>query len=139
MALSDRYKKTAETLVSEREKLAVQRAQQSVARLMESDQFKLSALALPEASMAVDSIVSTSVKSALDPQSQYLDTLHVKGFRKADIHQITRRLYMSYCLPLDSKEDELPDYDIMLEEVANYVLGHQEIYNTLNPEDLRNA
>ena len=54
MSLSDFYKKRSREIASERERLAIERAQSSAKRIMESDQFKLSALALPENSMAVD-------------------------------------------------------------------------------------
>ena len=137
MALSDKYRKKREAITSERERLAIERAQSSVKRIMESEQFKLSSLALPESAMAVDAIIRDTVKTTLDPVGQLQDTLRAKGFRPAEIRKMVHRLYVTYLQPLDGKDEQVPDYEKMLSDVAIYIDAHQEIYNTLDPESLR--
>lgn len=137
MALSDKYRKKREEVTTERERLAIERAQSSVKRVMESEQFKLSALALPESAMAVDAIIRSTVQTTLNPTAQLQDTLRAKGFRPAEIRKMVHRLYVTYILSMNDREDQIPDYDKMLNDVAIYIEGHQEIYNTLDPESLR--
>lgn len=137
MALSDRYKKSRQDVISKREQLALERAQNSVAKFMETEQFKLSAFALPEGQMAVDAIVRNTVHTTLDPTGEFLDTLHAKGFRPAEVRKMVSRLYVTYIQSLDGSEQQLPPYEDMLHDVSIYVGGHQEIYNTLDPESLR--
>lgn len=105
---------------------------------MESDQFKLSALALPENSMAVDAIIKSSVDAVLNPVADFMDTLRAKGFRPAEIRQLTHRMYLAHCVPLSREIDreELLHED-MIKPVAEYFAQHQELYNSLNTEDLR--
>lgn len=137
MALSDKYKKKREEVATERERLAIERAQSSIRRLFDSEQFKLSALALPESAMAVDAIIRDTVKTTLDPVGQMRDTLRAKGFRPAEIRKMVHRLYITYMQPLDGNENATPDYEKMESDVAIYLDGHQEIYNGLDPESLR--
>lgn len=137
MSLSDKYRKKREEVSSEKERLAIERAQSSVKRIMESEQFKLSSLALPESAMAVDAIIRNTVKTTLDPVGQLQDTLRAKGFRMAEIHKMVHRLYVTYLQPLDENDGQVPEYEKMLSDVAIYLDAHQEIYNTLDPESLR--
>lgn len=138
MALSDLYRKRTKEIASARERLAVERAQESARRIMESDQFKLSALALPESAMAVDAIIKTTVDAILDPVASYTDTLRAKGFRPAEIRQLTHRMYLTHCVKLGETVNEAELlYDNMVKPVADYFQEHQELYNALNPEDLR--
>ena len=134
MALAGKYKKAAENIANERRSLALERAQSSVKRLMESEQFKLSALALPESSMAVDAIIKQTVETTLDSVSEFTDTLRAKGFRPAEIRKLVHNLYQLYNLgpytPGTLHED-------MVKPVADYVRAHQELYNTFDPETLR--
>lgn len=134
MALSDRYRKASEQVANERQRLAIERAQSSVKRLMETEQFKLSALALPESSMAVDAIITQTVKTTLDSVSEFTDTLRAKGFRPAEIRRLVHNLYVLYNLGED-KPDIL--HEDMVKPVADYVRAHQELYNTFDPETLR--
>lgn len=137
MALSDKYRKKREAVASERERLAVERAQGSIKRIMQSEQFRLSALALPESQMAVDAIVTQTVKSTLDPKGAFLDTVRAKGFRPAEIRMLVRKLYTLYCIPVSAEKEDLPAYEEMLDAVALHIDAHQELYNTLDPEELR--
>jgi hypothetical protein len=137
MSLSDKYRKKREEIATERERLAVERAKDSVKRIMESEQFRLSSIALPEADMAVDAIIKDTVRTTLDPVGQLLDTLRAKGFRPAEIRKMVHRLYITYIQSLNTPEDQTPGYDEMLSSVADYVYTHQELYNTLDPESLR--
>ena len=136
MALSDRYKKSRDKIASEKERLAVERAKASVQKVLESDQFKLSALALPESQMQVDAIMETTVKATLDPVGQLNDTLRAKGCRNAEIRNIVHRLYNLYIAGFDD-EDVVPPYEQMEHDVAYYMDGHQEVYSTLDIEQLR--
>lgn len=138
MSLSDFYKKRSREIASERERLAIERAQSSAKRIMESDQFKLSALALPENSMAVDAIIKSTVDAVLNPVADYTDTLRAKGFRPAEIRKLTHRMYLAHCVPLDQDiTDSGLLYEDMVGPVADYFARHQELYNSLNPDDLR--
>lgn len=134
MALSDRFKKQTQQVTEERQRLAIERAKSSVQQVFESEQFKLSALSLPENQMAVDSIVQTTVKSILDPVAQFTDTLRAKGFRKAEIRGLVHNLFKLYNL---GKESDDTTYEQMQEMVAYYVAEHQELYNTFDPAMLR--
>lgn len=135
MALSDRYKKSRDRIANERERLAVERAKASVQKVLESDQFRLSALALPESQMQVDTIMETTVKATLDPIGQLNDTLRAKGFRPAEVRSIVQRLYTAYIRKFD--ENDIPPYEVMEKEVAYYVESHQELYNSVDVEQLR--
>lgn len=134
MSLSDKYKKASEKIASERQRLAIERAKSSVQRLMETEQFKLSALALPESAMAVDAIVTHTVETTLNSTSELIDTLRAKGFRPAEIRKMVHDLYQFYNLGPDGTGIL---YEDMLKPVADYMRAHQEIYNTLDPEQLR--
>lgn len=134
MALSDMYKKKQQEISAKREQLAIERAKSSVSRVMQSEQWKLSALSLPEAEMAVDKIIQNTVQTVLDPVAQLTDTLRAKGFRPAEIRRLVHDLYLLYHL---GPEGENVVYENMLKPVADYVTEHQELYNTFDPEQLR--
>lgn len=134
MSLADKYKKKTAALVEERQRLAVERARSSIKSIMESDQFKLSALALPESQMAVDAIVQNTVKTVLDPVGQMLDTLRAKGFRNAEIRKLVHNLHETY--KLEPRTDSAV-FEDMVGPVAEFILAHQELYNTFDPEMLR--
>lgn len=134
MALSERFRKATQQVTAERERLAIERAKSGVEQVFQSEQFKLSALSLPENKMAVDAIVQTTVKSILNPVAQFTDTLRAKGFRKAEIHRLVHDLYVLYNLGEDS---ETTPYETMQDAVAYYVAEHQELYNTFDPLMLR--
>lgn len=138
MALSDRWKKSSAQIAQERERLATERAQEAVDKWKNSEQFRLSALATPEGAMAVDAVVKVAVSTVLDPVGSYQDTLRAKGFRPAEIRQITHRMYLAHCVKFDEEVDESKLlFDNMVGPVADYMIQHQELYNSLNPEDLR--
>lgn len=139
MALSDLYKKKAAEVAAERERLAVERAKTSIQQIMASDQFKLSALALPEGQMAVDAIIQNTVSTVLDPVGQMLDTLRAKGFRSAEIRKLVHQLHDMYNLePIcQPNESATLTYEQMVKPVAEWLATHQELYNTFDPEMLR--
>ena len=134
MSLADKYKKKTAALAEERQRLAVERARSSIKSIMESDQFKLSALALPESQMAVDAIVQNTVKTVLDPVGQILDTLRAKCFRNAEIRKLVHNLHETYKLEPHTDSTVFED---MVGPVAEFILAHQELYNTFDPEMLR--
>lgn len=134
MSLSDKFKKATQQVTEERQRLAIERAKSSVQQVFQSEQFKLSALALPENQMAVDSIVQTTVQTILDPVAQFTDTLRAKGFRKAEIRRLVHNLYVLYNLGEDS---DSVTHEHMQEAVSYYVAEHQELYNTFDPVMLR--
>lgn len=134
MALSDKFKQKAAAIAKERERLAIERAQSSIKTIMESDQFKLSALSLPEGQMDVDAIVANTVSVVLDPVGSMMDTLRAKGFRPAEIRKLVHNLHDTYNL---EPRKENPTHEEMIGPVANYVTEHQELYNTFDPEMLR--
>lgn len=134
MALSDKFMKKTNELHAERERLALERARSAIGKVMETDQFKLSALSLPESQMAVDAIVSNTVSTVLDPVGSMLDTLRARGFRQAEIRSLVHNLYITYNL---GPNGESALYEDMERPVAEYILSHQELYNTFDPEQLR--
>lgn len=137
MALADFYRKSAESITQKRQELAIERSQSSIKKLMESDQFRLSVLALPESDMAVDAIINTTVKSILDPVAQFVDTLKAKGFRPAEIRATVNNLYNMYIVAMGAEPAESLTYEDKVGPVADFVMTHQEVYNTLDPERLR--
>ena len=137
MALSDKFRKKTEHIQSERERLAMERARSGVERLMQSEQFKLSAFSLPESQMAVNAIVESTVKSCLDPRAEFIDTLRAKGFRQAEIRATVSNLFLTYCCGNEQNIAENTSYEEKLVAVAGFVRQHQELYNTLDPANLR--
>ena len=134
MALSQFYQKKTAAIAAERERLAVERAQSSIKSIMESDQFKLSALALPEGQMAVDQIIKNTVSVVLDPVGQMTDTLRAKGFRPAEIRKLVHNIHDTYNL-LPAGDGHT--HEEMVGPVAAFLTEHQELYNTFDPEMLR--
>lgn len=136
MSLSDRRKKVQQ----EREQLTqlkVERARAAAESVVKSDQFKLSALAMPDAAMAVDALVQNVVTACTDPIGEYMDTLSAKGFRTGEIRALTHQLYDTYCIGIGHKSDPDMLFEDMVGPVANFMLAHQELYNTLDPESMR--
>ncbi len=136
MALSDRFRKKAASIAAERERLAVERAQSSIQAIMASDQFKLSALALPEGQMAVDAIIKNTVSVVLDPVGSMMDTLRAKGFRPAEIRKLVHNIHDTYNLAPSGTNHT---HEEMVGPVADFLTEHQELYNTFDPEMLRGA
>ena len=136
MGLSSMYKKKSREIAEERERLAVERAQSSIKSIMQSEQFKLSAIALPESQMAVDEIVKKTVSTVLDPVGAMMDTLRAKGFRPAEIRKLVHNLYVTYNL---GPNEENITYESMVSPVADFITEHQEMYNTFDPEMLRDT
>lgn len=135
MSLSSRYKKRSEEVQAMREKLAYERATSSIEKLMQTDQFKLSAIALPENRMNVDAIIGATVKTVLDPKAMMMDTLRAKGFRPAEIRKLVHDLHLLY-FKTDKNQAGLDlTYEEMTEPVANFLAEHQEVYNTLEPSN----
>lgn len=134
MALSSLYMKKAAEVAAERERLAVERARSSIKTIMDSDQFKLSALALPDNQMAVDQIIQSTVSVVLDPVGQMQDVLRAKGFRPAEIRKLVHNLHDTYNL---EPQGANLTHEEMVGPVAEWLTQHQELYNTFDPEMLR--
>ena len=136
MALSERRKKVSEQLQA-LESFKIERAQQAAQNVIQSDQFKFSALAMPDASMAVDALVSTITKAVVDPVGEFIDTLRAKGFRQGEIRKLVHGLYNLYCKDPNDMSTKEQLYEDMIGPVAEYVCLHQELYNTFDPDSLR--
>lgn len=148
MSLKDRYLKSAEELSSKRKELALERAQQQMSELWNNPQIQLSIYnQVSKGGMDVENIIDdkavnvvlkTAIDASLDPKSSYIDTLRAKGFLPAEIRQITKRLYQMHCIKFDASIDvETLLYEDMLNSVSAYMYAHQELYNSLSPQDLR--
>lgn len=116
--------------------LKTERAKEAALRTVETTAFKITLLNSPEAKLALNNLIKETIKSITDPVADFLDVLKAKGFRQAEIRNIVRRLYELYCVPVGNNSEEVL-YEEMLPAVAEYLYTHQELYNTLNPEDLR--
>ena len=137
MTLSERRNKVAQ----QREvllQLKLERAKNAAEEILNSDQFKMSAIAMPESSMAIDALVNSAVRSITDPVAEYMDTLKAKGFRIGEIRSLTHNLYRLYCNGNNENDANLI-FENMVGPVAQYVAMHQELYNTFDPESLRES
>lgn len=117
------------------EDIKVKRAREAADALIRSESFSLSALTLPDAQMAVDSLVETAIKAVCDPVNEFLDVLRAKGFRQAEIRKIVIRLYESFCRPLNDSTEKI--YEEMLEPVAIYMAQNQDLYSKIDIDFLR--
>lgn len=138
MSLSDRRARVRE----QREaltQLKIERAQNAAQEIIKSDQFKMSALALPESAMCIDQLIAQVTKTITNPKADYLDTLRARGFLPADIRKLTSCLYMTYCSNQATKPINEMLFEEMVVPVAEYVAVHQELYNTFNPEEIRST
>lgn len=136
MLLSERRKKVQE----QREaltQLKIERAQNAAQQIIQSDQFKMSALAMPDSAMCIEQFVTQITKTVIDPKADYIDTLRARGFQPADIRKLTSDLFRTYCRAYATKPIDQIVYDEMIGPVAEYVNIHQELYNTFNVEDIR--
>jgi hypothetical protein len=131
MSLDRIYQRNAE-INRKRQEFAKERAMARVNKIVESDQFKFYTQ-MPEASSVIDKIVSDTVDASINPVSELVDTLRAKGFKQAQIRKLVHNLYDLY---IKKGDGESPDYDLMLEPVAQYVAMHQELYNTFTPDML---
>ena len=120
MSLSDRRKKVQQ----EREQLTQLKVERARA-------------AAESAAMAVDALVQNVVTACTDPIGEYMDTLSAKGFRTGEIRALTHQLYDTYCIGIGHKSDPDMLFEDMVGPVANFMLAHQELYNTLDPESMR--
>ena len=117
-------------------RLKLERANNAVMELINSDQYKASILASPSNAMTVNAMTYAITAAIVDPVGEFLDTLRQKGFRPAEIRKLVHRLYDMYIAGLDENSSNLT-YEDIVEPVAFYVCEHQELYNTLDPEMLR--
>lgn len=136
MSLSERRKKVEEQRAALTQ-LKIERAQSAAKQIIQSDQFRLSALAMPDNAMCVDQLIAQVTKTITDPKADYLDTLRARGFLPADIRKLTACLYATYCSSYSTKPASQMVYDEMVGPVAEYVMQHQELYNTFDPETIR--
>ena len=117
--------------------LKVERAQAAAQSVLQSDQFKFSALTMPDSAMAVDALVNSIAQAVVDPVGEFIDTLRSKGFRQAEIRKLVHGLYNLYCKNPSEPDMVERTYEDMIKPVAEYVCLHQELYNTFDPESLR--
>lgn len=136
-AVSDYYKKKREVIQNERIRLATERAKNGIAKLLETEQFKMSVLAMGDANLAVDTVLNEAIMACLDPKAEFNDTLRSRGFRPAEIRALVSQLYILYACFNNPEKAEDCLYEEKLEFVANYVREHQELYSTFDPENLR--
>lgn len=125
----------------EYEELKIKRASKTITQIMNTDQFKMSVLATPDAKIAVNALLEDTVRQVVSSTSDYEDTLRARGFKPAEIHYITRILYETYFGKINSNgsvevDDSIP-YERMLQQVADYAYQHQEVYTSLVPEEWR--
>lgn len=136
MKLSERRQKAKE----EHQKLTevkVAHAKKVAMDLINSDQYAISALSLPDAQLAITDIVTETIRAINSPINDFLDVLRAKGFRQAEIRRIVHKCYDLYCNPINSDSGRQALYDDMLPEVAAYFLAHQEAYTSLSTDELR--
>ncbi len=139
MSLSAR-RKQAEQERERLQQIKIDRAKRSADAIIASDQFKMSAIATPEAKLCLNGLLEGIMGESVKPENDFVDVLHAKGFRNAEIRKLVFKLYNTYCVGIDSdvtKNDVL--YEDMLPKVAEYVMSHQELYNTFTVEDMRRS
>lgn len=129
MALSERFKKQAETISTRRAQLAYERSRAISQDIIKSDQFQL-ALDAGRMNMeaAVDIVLKKACQTIFDPVSDFLDTLRAKGLPDPYIRQYVHRLYV-YVYGTDKEKDKT--YEDMLSDVAVYMVEHPEMYMSI--------
>ena len=134
--LSERMKHVKE-YTQKLQNYKMETAMQAIDSYMNTDQFKLAVASMP--SDAANQLARAAVEAVTNPAADFLDTLRAKGFRSGEIRNIVHKLYSTYCTAIDGNHlnDEDMVYEDMLPIVAEYVTAHQEIYSTLNVEELR--
>lgn len=134
--MSDRLNKLYQTVdsnIKKKQEMQASRAREYVQKMAQTEQFALYA-ALPDAETCINRIIDKTVEVNLNPQAQYLDTLRAMGLRQAHIRRITHHFYCAYC---DMTPDaETKSYEEMLDKVSKYVYAHQELYSSINLENL---
>ena len=120
--------------------LKMETAMQAMDTFMNTDQFKMAIASLPNSMETVSAIVEATVKAVTDPSADFLDILRAKGFRSGEIRTIVRRLYNTYCSPIDTRDESSQErilYEDMLPVVAEYATYHPDVYSSLRVEELR--
>ena len=129
MALSDRFRKQAETISSKRAQLAYERSVSISQEIIASDQFQL---ALDAGAMnmkeAVDLVLRRACDTIFDPVADFLDTMRSKDMPETFIRNYVHRLYI-YIYGTESKA--VPEYEEMLADVAAYMVEHPEMYMSI--------
>lgn len=124
---------TVDSNIKKKQDLQAARAREYVAQMAQTEQFALYA-SLPDANTCINKIIDKTIEVNLNPKSQYLDTLRAMGLRQAHIRRLTHHFYCAYC-NMTSSAEEVP-YEEMLEAVSRYVYVHQELYSSINIENL---
>lgn len=124
---------TVDSITKKKQEIQASRAREYVAQMAKTEQFALYA-SLPDADTCINKIIDKTIEVNLNPQAQYLDTLRTMGLRQAHIRRLTRLFYCAYCNM--SPEAENVPYEEMLDAVSRYVYVHQELYSSINVENL---
>lgn len=118
-----------EEIKAKRAQAASEEVQKSLNALVNSDVFNTQL----DTGMTVEKLVNQAVSTAVDPRTQYISNLKAMGLRQAQIRKLTDILYHLY---VDANPNEDLLYDDMIVAVSEYVYLHQEIYNSLNLDNL---
>lgn len=118
-----------EEIKAKRAQAASEEVQKSLNALVNSDVFNTQL----DTGMTVEKLVNQAVSTAVDPRTQYISNLKAMGLRQAQIRKLTDILYHLY---VDASPSEDLLYDDMIVAVSEYVYLHQEIYNSLNLDNL---
>lgn len=133
MGRLNRLYETVDSNIKKKQELQASRAKEYVQKMSQTEQFALYAT-LPDAETCINKIIDSTVQVNLNPVAQYTDTLRAMGLRQAHIRRITHHFYCAYCNSADDAEN-VP-YETMLEDVAHYVYMHQELYSSINVDNI---
>lgn len=130
MALTDRFKKQANAMAERRAQLAYERAQAISKEIIQSDQFQLALeTGIDNMNVEVDKILKASCSAIFDPVADFMDTMRCKNIPEAYIRNCVHKFYDLINPTLSP--DNVPEYEEMLSEVAQYMIEHPELYNSV--------
>jgi hypothetical protein len=133
MGRLNRLYQTVDSNVKKKQELQASRAREYVQKMAQTEQFALYAT-LPDAETCINKIIDQTIEVNLNPVAQYTDTLRAMGLRQAHIRRITHHFYCAYCNS-DENAENVP-YETMLDDVAHYVYMHQELYSSINVDNI---
>ena len=128
--LSD-WKKESEYVSSSLSAIRQTRAEAAIENLKKDSRIQFFSKNQQEDSIA--QILTATVEVCTNPVNMYIDTLRARRMSMTKVHEITKTIYNQYIDPENAKlpQDEQKTYEEMIPVVADYVLVHQEIYNTV--------
>lgn len=130
MALTDRFKKQANAIAERRAQLAYERAQAISKEIIESDQFQLAfETGMDNMSAEIDKILEASCTAIFDPVADFMDTMRCKNMPEAYIRYYVHKFYD--LINPTTEAAKAPAYEDMLQEVAQYLVEHPELYNSV--------